>query len=260
MEPTVHAESTGTGKPDNRSSTARAAVTPSYAGVVSLVRAVGFDLDGTLFDHRRSAQDAVEVFLGTLGVQSSSNARTQWLAAEEVQFERWRSGRISFQEQRRERLRTVLPQVGMQAPTVEAELDKLFGRHLDAYRGSWRPFADSADVLADLRSQGLKIGLLTNGTQEQQLDKLRSIGLLDAFDVVCTSERIGAPKPDPNAFLTLADELGVAASSCLFVGDNPDHDIAGAAAVGMHALLVDRYGEHALDIASAITEKLAMAR
>lgn len=228
--------------------------------MVSRVRAVGFDLDGTLFDHRRSAQDAVDVFLTTLGVESSSYAHTQWFAAEEAQFERWRSGRISFQEQRRERLRTVLPQLGMQAPTEEGELDELFGRYLDAYRGEWRPFADSADVLADLRSQGLKIGLLTNGTQEQQLDKLRSIGLLDAFDVVCTSERIGASKPDPNAFLTLADELGVAASGCLFVGDNPNHDIAGAAAAGMHALLVDRYGEHAHGIASAIADKVAFAR
>lgn len=228
--------------------------------MVSRLRAVGFDLDGTLFDHRRSAQEAVDAFLGTLGVESSPAARTQWFAAEDVQFERWRSGRISFQEQRRERLRTVLPQLGLQAPTEDAELDELFDCYLDAYRGSWRPFADSADVLADLRSQGLKIGLLTNGTQEQQLDKLRSIGLLDAFDVVCTSERIGAPKPDPDAFITLADELGVAASDCLFVGDNPNHDIAGAKTAGMHALLVDRYGEHARGIASAIAEELAIAR
>jgi putative hydrolase of the HAD superfamily len=35
------------------------------------------------------------------------------------------------------------------------------------------------------------MGLLTNGTQEQQLEKVQRTGLVNVFDAVCTSERIG---------------------------------------------------------------------
>lgn len=41
-----------------------------YRGLVTRIRAVGFDLDGTLFDHHGSAVDAVDAFLGRLGVES----------------------------------------------------------------------------------------------------------------------------------------------------------------------------------------------
>lgn len=99
--------------------------------------------------------------------------------------------------------------------------------------------------------------MLTNGTQEQQLDKLRIIGLYDLVDVVCTSERIGFQKPGPLAFVALARELDLNPAECLFVGDNPEHDVAGARRTGMRAVLVDRYGKHALGIAAELQAALS---
>ena len=227
---------------------------------MATVRGVGFDLDGTLFDHHGSASSGIDEFLATLGIESSPRARTIWFAAEELQFERWRAGEISFQEQRRERLRSVLPAFGIRPPADEAALDDLFEQYRRAYRRAWRAYPDSAGLLANLRSAGLRVGVLTNGTQEQQLDKVNAIGLLDSVDVVCTSERIGAQKPSSDAFDVFAKELGVSAEECLFVGDNAEQDVAGARAAGMHALLVDRRGDHADGIATAIYDSLGFAR
>lgn len=94
--------------------------------------------------------------------------------------------------------------------------------------------------------------MLTNGAEEQQLDKLARTGLDGAFDAVCTSERIGFQKPDSRAFLTVAHELGVDASHCLFVGDNPAHDIVGARSAGMYGLLVHHSAEEAANIRTAV--------
>jgi putative hydrolase of the HAD superfamily len=218
---------------------------------------VGFDLDGTLFDHRGSAIVGVDRFLESLGVEPSERARSLWFSAEDEQIERWRSRRIDFQEQRRERLRTVLPALGIDAPSGATELDGLFELYLQGYRAAWRAFADSVELLRRVRSTGRPVGLLTNGAQEQQLDKLRFTGLLEHFDVVCISESIGVQKPDPEAFRRLAERLGVEPEECLFVGDNPLHDIEGARAVGMTALLVDRYGAHGSGIADDVMERLA---
>lgn len=221
------------------------------------VRAVGFDLDGTLFDHLGSACAGVDRFVGALGVPPSAEVRDAWFEAEDAQFERWRAGEITFQEQRRERLRSVLPQFGIEAPRGREEADALFGRYLEEYRRAWRPFDDSVDVIVALRAAGLRVGILTNGAQEQQLEKLRSIGTLDSVDIVCTSEEIGVQKPDPRAFRTLAHRLGVAAGECLFVGDNPEHDVEGARRAGMGAVLVDRYGEHRRGIMQVVLDHLA---
>lgn len=224
---------------------------------MSVVPAVGFDLDGTLFDHRGSARVAARSFLRSLGIVPTSVALESWFAAEEEHFERWRSGVVSFAEQRRERLRTVLPLFDVTPPIEEAELDALFDEYLHAYREAWRIFPDSLETLRGLRSRGYRVGLLTNGTQAQQLDKLQQTGLVEAFDVICTSERIGVQKPDPRAFHILAAELGVDTSVCLFVGDSPAHDVEGARGAGMRGLLVDRYGRHAAGIQDLIDHELA---
>ena len=221
-----------------------------------MVPAVGFDLDGTLFDHRGSARVAARSFLRSLGIAPTSVALESWFAAEDEHFERWRSGLVSFAEQRRERLRTVLPLFDVTPPIEETELDALFDEYLHAYREAWRIFPDSLETLHGLRSRGYRVGLLTNGTQAQQLDKLQQTGIAEAFDVICTSERIGVQKPDPQAFRLLAAGLGVDPGECLFVGDNPLHDIGGARAVGMTALLVDRYGLHRTGVAEAVMASL----
>ncbi len=193
------------------------------AGTVSLgtVKAVGFDLDGTLFDHRRSATDGVRLFLGSLAVDPTAKAVDLWFAAEEAEFEHWRAGRISFQDQRRRRLRSVLTALGIEFDDAPAGLDGLFEQYLTGYRSAWRPFPDVLEVLSSLRDRGCRLGLLTNGSEEQQLSKLSATGLAEIFDVVCISEAIGAQKPDARAFDTLAQSLNVASRRCLFVGDDP---------------------------------------
>jgi putative hydrolase of the HAD superfamily len=223
---------------------------------VTEIRAVGFDLDGTLFDHRGSAIVGVDSFLESLGIEPSEYARELWFTAEEEQIERWRSRRIDFQEQRRERLRTVLPALGLTAPADAAKLDALFEGYLSGYRTAWRAFSDSVELVTRVKATGRRVGLLTNGSERQQLDKLRVTGLLEVFDHVCISESIGVQKPDPEAFRLLATGLGVEPEECLFVGDNPLHDIEGARAVGMDALLVDRYGAHREGIEDAVMKQL----
>lgn len=218
--------------------------------------AVGFDLDGTLFDHRGSAREGVGQFLRALGVEATNAALNVWFTAEEEQFERWRSGRISFQEQRRERLREVLPKLGLAIPPHEVGLDALFNDYLRAYREAWRPFPDSLTLLQELRACGYRLGLLTNGIEAQQLDKLRRTGLAGAFDVVCTSEHIGFQKPDAQAFQTLASELGIEPSRCVFVGDNARHDIAGARSAGMRGVLVDRYAKDPVSVTYLVLDAL----
>ncbi|CAD5990003.1 HAD family hydrolase [Agreia sp. COWG] len=140
----------------------------------------------------------------------------------------------------------------MALPAQASGLDDLFDFYLRGYRSAWRPFPDSVELVRQVRASGFRVGLLTNGSEAQQLDKLKETGLLDWFDAVCISEKLGVQKPDPAAFHALAAGLGIDAAECLFVGDNLEHDIGGARGVGMTAVHVDRYGAHRGGIADVV--------
>ncbi|GAA3670306.1 HAD family hydrolase [Microbacterium marinilacus] len=211
-----------------------------------------FDLDGTLFDHHGSARVGATRFLESLGLAPTEALLSAWFDAEAAQFERWRSGEISFRDQRRQRLRTVLPSLGYRLPSSDDDVDSLFERYLRLYRSAWRAFPGSSALLHELRERGYRLGLLTNGAEEQQLDKLARTGLEHAFDVICISERIGFQKPDERAFLTLAKDLDVHVAECLFIGDSAEHDVRGARSAGMRSLLINHDSDEAVDIKTAV--------
>jgi len=59
-------------------------------------------------------------------------------------------------------------------------------------------------------------------------------------------------KPDPVAFATVVRLLNVKPQNCLFIVDNPKHDVAGATAAGLTVALIDRDSGHGL---SAVVEE-----
>jgi putative hydrolase of the HAD superfamily len=215
-------------------------------------RAVGFDLDGTLFDPRGSATAAVQHLIRDLDREPSTELVSAWFDLEAEHFEAWRSGRASFEEQRRLRIGGVLRLLGVSDRDGRADPDVLLERYLAIYRRSWRAFDEARPVLLGLRARGIRIGVLTNGNHAQQTDKLRATGLAALVDAVCISEQIGYAKPDRRAFEVLADRLETPANTLLFVGDNPEHDVAGARAAGIRAGLVDHAGTSPISLADAL--------
>jgi len=219
---------------------------------VTVLRAVVFDLDGTLFDHAGASVTAVERFFAGLGVAASDAVVAAWGDAERRHLDRWRRGEIDFADQRRARLAEVLPLAGLAPPRDADAADALFGRYLSEYRSVWRLFDGSVELVEAIRATGLRVGMLTNGTEEQQRDKLVVTGLDRHLDVVCSSEWIGAAKPDPAAFAAVAAALGVQVAECLLVGDDPEVDVAGARAAGMPAVLVEPARDGAAGVRAAV--------
>ena len=54
----------------------------------------------------------------------------------------------------------------------------------------------------------------------------------------------GKVKPSPSIFRALLELLEVEAGAAVMVGDSPEDDVAGAQALGMRGLLLDREGKH----------------
>ncbi len=102
-------------------------------------------------------------------------------------------------------------------------------------------YEDALPTLDALRSRGLKLGLLSNTSRD--LDAFVAHHRL-AVDAVLTSHAHGKTKPHETIFRALLGKLGVAPGEAVMVGDQLEDDIAGARAVGMRAVLVDRDGRY----------------
>jgi FMN phosphatase YigB (HAD superfamily) len=107
-------------------------------------------------------------------------------------------------------------------------------------------FEDALPTLRALKDRGYRLGLISNtpwGTPEYLwVGQLKRFALAGYFEVALFSSVAGIRKPDARLFLAALSRLGVPAQRCLFVGDNPEADIAGAQHVGIHTALLARPG------------------
>jgi putative hydrolase of the HAD superfamily len=207
------------------------------------LRGVLLDLDGTLVDHEGAVADALQGWLPTLGVPANAGVLQLWSDLQERHLVAWRERRISFPEQRRRRLRDFLPAVDVAFADDEDYLDNLFAGYLYWYERSWRVFDDVDECLGVIRRAGLRIAVLTNGTVEQQNDKLTRVGLAGRVGPVYTAEDLDAAKPAAEAYLEACRRWGLAPDAVLHVGDRYDLDVEAARRAGLHAVHLDRKGE-----------------
>ena len=206
------------------------------------MRAVLFDLDNTLFDHQASARAGVEGFLRFLGTEPSDELASLWFEIEQVNYDRFLSNELTFNEQRRVRLRQFLPLSGLEVPGTDTLLDELFATYLKEYEHAWEAFPDAAPALQSLRACGMQVGVVTNGNHDQQTAKIKRIGLEPLLNRVFSSELTGHAKPAPQAFVQPCQSLQVPPAQTLYVGDNYRVDIEGARNAGLQAIHLMREG------------------
>jgi putative hydrolase of the HAD superfamily len=104
---------------------------------------------------------------------------------------------------------------------------------------SYRLYDDVIPTLRKLRDAGFPMGVISNW--EAWLDRLLVDLLIhEYFDFTLVSGAVGIEKPDPQIFRMALDAAGVRPEESVHVGDSPAHDVAGAEAVGIHGILLDR--------------------
>ncbi len=95
------------------------------------------------------------------------------------------------------------------------------------------------ELIADAKAAGIPVGMLTNDlTAFHDQSWLDRMTILREFDQMVDGRTDGVLKPDPRAYLLMAERLGVDATECVFIDDQPGN-IAGAQAVGMRTVHLD---------------------
>lgn len=120
-----------------------------------------------------------------------------------------------------------------------------------------KPYGDIPEILAELKSQGLKLGVLSNkfdaGTKEVISSYLPSL-----FDVVHGECAEIPRKPDPLGLLQTIKELGTVPSRTIYVGDSPG-DVVVSRNAGTYAVGVTWGYHHAENLYAASPDRLIVS-
>jgi putative hydrolase of the HAD superfamily len=124
---------------------------------------------------------------------------------------------------------------------------------LDALLGAirFRAYPEVPEVLARLRAGGARLAVVSNWDVSLH-DVLERTGLRPLVDAVVISAELGVAKPDPAIFRAALKRLGATEDGAVHVGDSLEHDVAGARAAGLEAVLVARNGATAPDGVRAV--------
>jgi HAD superfamily hydrolase (TIGR01549 family) len=131
----------------------------------------------------------------------------------------------------------IIQGMGGDGPGLEACAQELFDEWASCQHFSL--YDDVEPVFRALTDRGLRIGLISN--THRSLAAFQAHFELEPFvtGAISSSEH-GFLKPHASIFRAALDLLGVGAAESIMVGDNPAQDVAGALAVGMRAVLLQR--------------------
>jgi putative hydrolase of the HAD superfamily len=201
-----------------------------------MIRAVLFDLDDTLFDHRQSAADALrrvqQAHDGLRDVPFDEFERQHARLLDELHPEVV-SGRVDIDAARRERFRRLFECFGAtdSEERSSAAATMYRGEYLEARRAT----AGAAALLEAVRRRAA-VGIVSNNVLQEQQDKLQHLGLSSHVDALVVSEVVGISKPAPGIFAFALDALGVRADEAVMVGDSWAADVLGSRAAGIRAV------------------------
>lgn len=101
------------------------------------------------------------------------------------------------------------------------------------------PYPGAAELLRDLAGLELVVGVITHGWTMKQAEKLVRLGLsrwID-HDALFISDQIGIAKPNPKLYAGALRRHGIAPARAMYVGDNPQNDVAPPKRLGMRTVL-----------------------
>ena len=197
-----------------------------------MIRAVLFDLDNTLTDFmhmKRISCDAALTAMLDAGLEIDK------AKAENLLFEMYGEYGIEYQRIFQKFLERVNGKVDY----------RILASAITAYRrsqaGILEPYPRVRTTLIKLKEQGIKLAIVSDAPRMRAWLRITEMNLAEFFDFVVALDDTGKLKPHAAPFTAALEKLAMKPEEILFVGDNPERDIAGAKKFGMKTALA-KYG------------------
>jgi putative hydrolase of the HAD superfamily len=204
--------------------------------------AIFFDIDDTLFSTsvfaEKARRNAIDAMINT-GLRASREECIRELQEVIVEF-------TSNHDQHFDKLIARLPEeasAGMNPAIIVAA--GVVAYHETKYR-ELKVYDDVYEVLKALAETSIIRGVISAGLTLKQAEKLVRLHIYEYLtpSAIFFTDQIGTGKPNPKLYERCLQSLGLQASRCIYVGDNPTNDIDPCNRVGMITVRNRRSGRH----------------
>ncbi|MFC3017896.1 HAD family hydrolase [Virgibacillus litoralis] len=190
-----------------------------------MIKAVLFDLDGTLLNR----DESVKMF-----VDKQYERLHKWLS--HVPKDKYIARFIELDNQGYVWKDTVYQQLVDEFNITGITWEDLLQDYISEFKNSCIPFPNLINMLEKLRNSYLTLGMITNGKGQFQMDNMRALGIENYFETILISEWEGTKKPDPKIFNKALDKLNVSSTEAIFIGDHPEKDVIAARNAGIKGI------------------------
>ncbi|NJP37828.1 YjjG family noncanonical pyrimidine nucleotidase [Alkalicoccus luteus] len=187
-----------------------------------------FDLDDTLLDFKRSAEQSLQHVFEAYGFTFEKEIRDYYQKTNRSLWKQYEEGNIEKEHVISERFNQTFSAFGKDVPGAEA--DRLFRQGLEenVY------LIDGAEEILKHLSKSTSICAVTNGIGGTQRRRLANAGLTDCFDQLFISGDIGSAKPSEHFFDHVFTTLQQTdRSQTAIIGDSLTADIEGGVRAGI---------------------------
>jgi len=202
-----------------------------------MIRVITFDADDTLFVFgaamRHGLKEVLRLLNATLGGRADGVTVEEMIRVRQLVGRVWGPSGLSMAQLRLQAFRSLLEGLGVIDEDLAQQLTETY---LKARFASTTTFPDVLPTLDALGGR-YRLGVITNGNSDPE-----KCGLPGRFGFSVFAHLCGAMKPDPAIFLSAIGQSGSAPAEIVHVGDSLRDDVAGANAVGITSVWLNRTG------------------
>jgi putative hydrolase of the HAD superfamily len=210
------------------------------------VRHIFFDLDNTLWDHRRNAYLTIRELFSQQKISETYNIDFELFhdAYHEINEKLWeqiRDGEIDKEYLRKYRFYNTF----LRFEVDDQNLSDYFEHHfLDEILKYNELVPGAADLLDYLEAKDYKMHIISNGFQEVTERKCVLSGIADYFETITSADSVGVRKPRPEIFQHSLDLAKAEKSESILIGDDWIADVKGAQRFGIDVIFFDVYDDN----------------
>ena len=192
------------------------------------IRAVFLDVDDTLLDFEKCAKTAMYRAADMLGIRLPEHTEQRFHEINDMLWGKLQQGQITMEKLHSSRWEMIFADMG-----VEAD-GEAFDRMFSACLFDTAEPVDGAYRLLEKLYGRVRMFITSNAAYEEQRNRLGKAGMLQYFEKLFVSDRIGFPKPQKEFFDACFRELPeLRPAEVLMIGDSISSDISGAYAYGI---------------------------
>ena len=199
-----------------------------------------FDLDITLIDVKKAQYAAIEDLYNIYKFDRVIDVTSfikKWDELTDYHYAFYTRKEISYEEQRNRRIIDLFECYNMKLDKTPKEIYDIY---LKSFEDNWSLFDDVYNVIEKLYNTGYKLGVISNGDFNQQIDKLKRTGIYKFFEIVTTSSEYDYSKPNPKLYETIIQRFNFDKNEMIMIGDQVEKDVLPCLSIGIDAIWLNR--------------------